>query len=175
MDIARKYAHAFFAVYGDKVTDQLIDNIDEAAQFLATHHRAIFLFKVPLIDRSVKIKGIQELCKRFSLGEPIEALLIILLDAHRSSKFVLVLRALTRWYRKKYDIVFFAVSSSIPLSGEQRRTIEEGMNHKVSGNARYEYVVDPFLIAGVRICSDTLLWEFSIAKQLRDLYHSAIW
>ena len=157
MDIARKYAHAFFAVYGDKVTDQLINNIDKAAVFLTMHRRALFLFKVPLIDRSVKLDGIHQLCKRFSLGESIEALLILLLDVHRSSKFVLVLRAITQWYRKKYGIQLFTVSSSCPLTVEQRHQIETGMNHKISGSAQYTYVVDPSLIAGVRICSDTLL------------------
>ena len=33
----------------------------------------------------------------------------------------------------------------------------------------YAYSIDTDLIAGVRIQSDTLLWEYSIDKQLRKL------
>ena len=80
MDIARKYARAFFAVFGDVVTDKLTQNIDQAVQFLSTHRRALFLFKVPVIDRSVKVRGLEEFCDRFALGESILKLLVLLLS-----------------------------------------------------------------------------------------------
>lgn len=67
------------------------------------------------------------------------------------------------------------VASSCELLDEQRKSIESFIARHVSGKKSYTYTVDPSLIAGVRIYSDTILWEVSIEKQLRDLYHAAIW
>ena len=175
MDIARKYAQAFFVVYGDSVTDTLIKNIDKAVQFLSTHRRALFLLKVPVVDRLVKIEGLGELCDRFHLGEAIKKLLILLLDSRRSSHFVRVLHTITVLYRKKNHMIAITVASSSVLAEEQRAMIEASMAERIEGNKSYTYIIDPALIAGVRIYSDTFLWEFSVAKQLRDLYHLAIW
>ncbi|TET33957.1 ATP synthase F1 subunit delta [Candidatus Dependentiae bacterium] len=175
MDIARKYARAFFAVFGDVVTDKLAQNIDQAVQFLSTHRRALFLFKVPVIDRSVKVRGLEEFCDRFALGKSIQKLLVLLLDERRSSKFVLVLRAISALYRKKNNMVAITVASSYTLTDEQRATIEAFMAQRIAGKKSYTYTIDPALIAGVRVYSDTFLWELSVAKQLRDLYYSAIW
>ena len=175
MDIARKYAQAFFAVYGDIVTDKLVHNIDQAAQFLSTHRRALFLFKVPVIDRSIKVRGLKEFCDRFTLGEQIQKLLLLLLDERRSSQFMLVLRAISALYRKKNNMVAITVASSYKLTDEQRATIEACMAQRVAGEKSYTYTIDPALIAGIRVYSDTFLWELSVARQLRDLYYSAIW
>jgi F-type H+-transporting ATPase subunit delta len=175
MDIARKYAQAFFAVYGDSVTDTLIKNIDKAIQFLSAHRRALFLLKIPIIDQSVKIEGLEKLCERFHLGENIKKLLILLFDKRRPSHFVPVLRTIAALYRKKNHIVSITVASSSLLADEQRAMIESSLAEWIEGNKRYTYIIDPALIAGLRIYSDTFLWECSIAKQLRDLYHLAIW
>lgn len=175
MNVARKYAQAFFAVYGDTVTDALVQNIDKAAHFLATHRRALFLFKVPVIDWAVKVDGLDEFCDRFTLGDSIKKLLILLLDGGRSSKFISVLRAISALYREKHNRVAFTVASSYALTDEQRATIEAFIARNVAGEKSYTYTIDLALIAGIRVYSDTFLWEFSIARQLRDLYHSAIW
>lgn len=175
MDISRKYARAFFALYGDMVTEELIKNITRAIEFLVSHRRALFLLKVPLIERVVKVDGIQRFCDRFALGVPIHKLLVLLLDERRSDRFVSVLRAIREWYWQQRNIVAVTVASSCPLTDEQRMIMEQFIAERIAGIPRYTYRIDPLLIAGVRVYSDTLLWEFSIAKQLRDLYHAAIW
>lgn len=175
MNRAYKYAQAFFAVFGDLVTDELAESIDNAAQFLAMHQRALFLFKVPVIDRAVKLEGIAEFCDRFALGDSIKKLLTLLLDERRSSEFIPVLQWISALYRKKNNIVSVSVVSSSALSDEQRATIEAFLAQRIAGKKRYTYKIDTSLIAGVRASTDTVLWEESVAKQLRDLYYSAIW
>ncbi len=175
MNRAYKYAQAFFSVYGDIVTYELIGNIDKAAQFLSRHRRALFLFKVPVIDRSVKINALQEFCDRFTLGESIKKLLTLLLDERRSSEFMLVLQEISALYRKKNNMIALTVASSYALTDEQRSAIEAFLAERIAGEKSYTYTIDPALIAGVRVYSDNFLWEISVAKQLRDLYYSAIW
>ena len=175
MNIARKYAQAFFAVYEDTITRDLISRIDEAAQFMMTHRRALFLFKVPVIDRSVKEAGLKELCERFQLGDPIKKLLIMLLNDKRAMLIAEVLEAVTGLYRERNKMVSITVASSYPLADDQRVQLEAFIARHVAGEKTYTYTIDPALIAGIRVYSDTFLWEFSIAQQLRDVYNSAIW
>ena len=175
MNRAYKYAQAFFSVYGDTVTDELVGSIDKAVQFLTSHRRALFLFKVPVIDRLVKIDALDELCDRFTLSESIKKLLTVLLDERRSAEFVSVLRQISALYRKKNNMVAITVASSYALTDEQRSTIEAFMAQQIVGKKSYTYTIDSALIAGVRVYSDNFLWEVSVAKQLRDLYHLAIW
>ena len=175
MNRAYKYAQAFFAVYGDTVTDALIGNIYNAVQFLANHRRALFLFKVPVIDRSIKIDALEEFCDRFTMNEPIKKLLTLLLDERRSSDFIRVLQYIIALYRKKNNMVAITVASSYALTDEQRSTIEAFLAQRIVGEKSYTYAIDQALIAGVRVYSDNFLWEVSVAKQLRDLYYSAIW
>ncbi len=175
MDISHKYAQAFFNIYGDTVTSSAIKCIERAAQFLRAHRRALFLFKVPVIDRSIKQAGLVEFCDRFQLGDNIERLAIVLLHDKRASLLAPIFEAIVALYKKRNSIVGVTVASSCALTEEQRSFIEAFIARHVVGEKNYRYTIDTSLIAGIRVYSDTFLWEFSIAKQLRDFYHSAIW
>ncbi len=175
MNRARKYAQAFFNVYGDTITNDSMERIGQAAQFLRAHRRALFLVNVPGIDRTVKEERLLEFCDRFQLGKEVKKLVHLLLDDKRASLLASVFEALVILYKKQNKIIEITVASSYALTDEQRSVLEAFIARHVVGVRRYVYTIDTSLISGVRVYSDTFLWEFSIAKQLRDFYHSAIW
>jgi len=52
-------------------------------------------------------------------------------------------------------MVAITVASSYTLTDEQRATIEAFMAQRIAGKKSYTYTIDPALIAGVRVYSDT--------------------
>ncbi len=175
MDIVQKYAKAFSRVYDDTITREIVDRLELAARFLYVHRRALFLLRVSVIDRKVREEAILEFCDRFKLGDAIKKLVKVLLNDKRASLLAPVFEAIGMLYKKRNSIVEIAVTSSCVLSDAQRSSLEAFLARHIVGEKTYTYTVDTSLIAGVRVLSDSCLWEFSIEKQLRELYHCAIW
>lgn len=172
MNIADKYAIAFINVYGTKLTFDDILKIEQASLFLQHHNRALFLLRVPMIKRHVKEARLQDFCDRLGLVAPIGHIIRVLLEHQRIQLLEHVFTALVYHYKKRYTIKDITVKSSIELPNEYRQQITRCIDQKIPGTKIYHYTVDPTLIAGIRIQSDTFVWEFSIDKRLREISYS---
>ena len=171
MNVAHKYAIAFLNVYDAQCSYQDIMHIEAAADFLHDHRRALFLLQVPLIDRAIKIEGLNDLVHRFTLPSIIMRLMECLLDDGKADLLAAALRAVAYRYRRMHAIHKVMIASAVPLAPNDRQELEAIVDEKIAGKKEYRYSIDQTLIAGIRIKTDTLLWEYSIDKQLRDLYH----
>jgi len=174
MRLVRKYAYAFYNVYGDTLTKNDIEHYEEAIEFLRSRQRALFLLKIPTLREAIKWEGLTSLCKRFSLPSATHNLIRVLLKAQCSYVIGDILAQIVDIYKERRGIHDFVVSSSCELSDTMRSTIENFLAARVEGDIIYTYMIDKKLIAGVRLQSDTLLWECSLNKQLRTLNYSWI-
>ena len=174
MRLAIKYAQAYLGIWDSVLDFALIEKINEAAYFLYKNRRVLFLLQVPLIPRKIKEEALQDFCIRFELPDSIHKLIVLLLDHKRGDLIAAVFKAIVVQYKKRHAITTFFVSSTLPLTESQCVTIEQFMNQKIVGTKLFHYTIDSTLIAGIRIQSDTLLWEYSIAKRLRTISHIAI-
>lgn len=174
MDIAYKYAIAFLNVYRDRLTFDDIKNIHEAAQFLSKHRRALFLLKVPIIKQQIKQEGLYAFCRRFGLIDEVHNLIKLLLKHKQAYLLADVLKAIVYWYQQQHHISNIMVTSSIVLPQSYRDAIVQFVDQRVMGIKQYRFEINPQLIAGIRIQSDTILWEISIDKRLRELAHASI-
>ena len=172
MDIVGKYAHAYLNVFGHQLNQKDIERLHEAAQFLDSHRRALFLLKVPLISVKIKHKGLHEFCKRFALRESVIRLINLLLRDKRAFLLAKIFYAIVDIFREKHHIHTFMISSSAQLNETQQSDIERFLAGHVEGTIIYKYRIDKNLIAGIRLQSETLLWERSINKQLNDIWRS---
>lgn len=172
MNIVSKYAHAYIHVSGDLLTQHEILQCQKAADFLNTHGRALFLLKVPVIPYEVKREALMEITARFTLPKSIQALIDLLLKHKRAFLLADILDEISTIYAKKKSIHTFRVTSSAELTARERGDIESFLADRVQGTIIYTYVVDKKLIAGIRLQSETLLWEHSIDKQLREVLFS---
>jgi len=171
MNLAYKYAIAFLNVYNDRLTFNDIERIEKAACFLQEHPRALFLLQVQLIKRSIKEQGLRQMARRYGLTQAIDHLFSLLLEHNRAYMVADVLKAIVYQYQKRNTIMRFMVSSSLPLTEAERHQVEQFIDRQLPGTHYYAYKVDQTLIAGIRIASDTIIWEFSIDKSLRELAH----
>ncbi len=169
MNLVQKYAHAYLNVSGDKLTYQDAVHCTDAAQFLHSHGRALFLLKVPLIPSEIKREGLVDLVTRFKLPDSIKQLIDLLLLHKQAFLLADILDAISTIYAKEHSIHTVIVTSTIELAAQQREEIENFLADRMQGTIIYKYEINKKLIAGIRIQSDTLLWEHSIDKQLREL------
>ncbi len=169
MILTKKYAYAFINTFGSELSHEDIENISLAADFLKNHRRAVFLLKVPKLDQEIKKRGLREFATRFKLAESIRHLQELLFKHGRAHLFAAVMQEIVSCYRQRNNIMVFKVTSSGVLPEKSRVVIEQFMGRETPGAHLYRYTLDVSLIAGVRIQSDTLLWEYSIDKQLREL------
>ncbi len=168
-DIVRKYAHAYVNIFGDTLTHEDIIHGEQAADFLRTHRRVLFLLKVPLIPIEVKQRGLVQFIERFSLPSSLQMLTKLLLRNKHAYLLADILDYIKDIYTKEHEIHAFNVVSSSELQDDQKEEIKGFLADRVRGTIIYKYAVDKKLIAGIRLQSDTLLWERSIDKQLRDI------
>jgi ATP synthase F1 delta subunit len=169
MSIARKYAHAFLNVFRDQLTSEKIEQIAQMGDFLSKQQRALFLLQVPIIPDEVKKTGLFSVMERYKIAAPFTVLIDLLIASRRAHLVADICRMIDTIYKKEHRIHIFIVASSSPLASDQRVVIEQFLAARVKGTIIYRYKVVPKLIAGVRLQSDTLLWEYSVDQQLRDL------
>jgi F0F1-type ATP synthase delta subunit len=172
---SRKYAAAFLNVHEGTLTPSDIDAILQAAQFLADHRRAVFLLKVPIIPEQVKREGLQDFCDRFGVPRIVMDLLTLLMDHKRAHLLGAVLKDIVKEYNRRHDKVTIMVTSANPLDSVQKKQLEDFAERIFPGIKTYEYELDNTLIAGVRLQSDTLLWEYSIDNYLRNCARADVW
>ncbi len=167
--LAKKYAQAYLNTVGSSFTMQDRTQLLRALDFLKKNKRAVFLMKFPLLKRDVKMKGYDLFFKRYDLPSSLLQLVDLLIKHNRGIYLMDVLRQIVMLFEKEHDMHLFTVSSSHKLDREQRVQTEKFLAKRVSGTILYTYTVDPDLIAGMRMQSNTLMWEFSIKQQLRAI------
>lgn len=169
------YAKAYLNVFGSDISDAGIDAIEKAAHFLKEHRRALFLLKVPIIPPAVKRRGIKELSARFDLPPSIEKLFDMLLKRGCACFLADVFLAIVHEYNKRMHRETVVISSSHELSEAQKKKIMAFADRKFLGNKTYAFRLDARLIAGIKIMSDTMMWESSIDNYLRECTQAQIW
>ncbi len=165
--LARRYAKAFLNVYGDQITQDGYHAIVLALRFLKENREIITYFKFPRMHEEKK-QAIQKLVKMFALPERFISLTNLLCKQQRLYLLVVVLKVLLELYRKEKGIMEFSIKSSHELSELQVKEIQQFLSIKTGKIIFYHYALDKQLIAGIRLMSHSLLWEQSIAQQLRS-------
>ena len=167
--IVRKYASAFINVFFDELDQRDYDNILAARKFLREQKRALFFLQLPALEYEVKKHGIKTFADEFDLPASVRKLLYLLLEHNRVFLITDILWKITELYKERKDMLTFIISSSHELSTEDISVIKGFLAH-LSGKAiMYTYTIDKNLIAGIRLQSTTLLWEYSVRKHLNTI------
>ena len=168
--VARKYAQAYLNVFGDQHTFQDFCSLWRACQFLSEHHSLLFYLSLPMIQEVDKKRFIDIFFEKFHLFDSLKQLFYLLLKNKHIFLTIDVLQDIYSLYKIKNNISELQISSSSDLSEEKIEEIKSffiklsGLSHVV-----VRYSVNPSLIAGIRLQSETYLWEYSIARQLNKL------
>ena len=167
--VAQRYARAFFNIFGKKITRDDFYNILILQKFSQENKRALFFLELVTINDTVKLKKLMDICDMVHLGSRFNPLLKLLVTDGRAFLFVDVMTQLSRIYKQSHNIFSFSITSSHPLDEKELALVKTFLVNKTGGDIIYKYNVDKSLIAGIRLQSETMIWEYSIRKQLNNV------
>ena len=173
-DVAKKYAQAYLNICGQQHTFQDYCSMWRAAQFLSEHHSLLFYLSLSMVDEVDKKRFIDLLFEKFHLFPSLKELFYLLLKNKHIHLAADVLRDIYALYKIQHNIVDLHVTSSGDLTEEQLEEITYFFTQFSGQRAQIRHHVNPLLIAGIRLQTDTHLWEYSIAQQLRKLKQELI-
>ncbi|MCB9493305.1 MAG: ATP synthase F1 subunit delta [Epsilonproteobacteria bacterium] len=173
--IARKYALAFFVHYSDQVDSITIEKLQAILKYIKIRKDIFAYINLSTVPEEEKNNIRKTVIDTLGLGYGFKQLMKILYRHKRIHLLSDVIKHIVYLYHKQNDIVIFNVLTSHPITDGERAAIEQFIERNVPGkHASINFSVNKNLISGIRIKSDSLFWENSIAKQLKDLERSLL-
>lgn len=170
--IARNYAQAFLNVFFEQISVDYITRLERVENFLKNNRFFFIYLKIPSLSIGRKKEVLDKFVNFFGLNAPIKKLIYVLLEQGRIDFLGDIIGKIIQLYRLKKNIQFFKVSTSHSLSDQEKESMIKFVKSLASGEVVIKFIVDPKLITGIRIQSDSFLWERSVSKQLRDVKRS---
>lgn len=165
--VAKKYAQAFLNIAGDSFTRDDFKKVCVLERFLRQHRAELFFLRSPIKNDHAKENFLEHLMTPFSARAQLLLLVQVLMQHRRLFLLPTVARFLCQLYAERHAIAYFFIESSHELSADDCAVLEDFLARMTHETILYEYVKEPRLIAGIRLRSDRLLWEYSIHKQLK--------
>ncbi|OQA36313.1 MAG: ATP synthase subunit delta [Candidatus Dependentiae bacterium ADurb.Bin331] len=166
--LIHKYVRAFLNVYAQQLDTVQVKKIGQINAFFKTHPQTIFFLKLPVQFNAIKEAMIKKIVDQLNISVSVQSLISLLLKQQRLFLLPHICARIEREFEQQQGIMRFIITSSHVLSEKQQQSITHFLAKKTGKKIERIQKIDPKLIAGVRLQSDTLLWEYSIAKQLRD-------
>lgn len=167
--VARKYANAFLNLYINDISEENFKAIKKLDTFFDNHKKSIFFLSVPNIENSQKEKLLAELFEKFGVKNLLKPLIDLLFEHKRIFLISEVLKHIKLLYKERKNIMMFNITSSHQLDDQDIEIIKQFLAFKTNKKIMSEYKIDKSIVAGIRLQSGTLLWEYSISKQCETL------
>lgn len=165
--LARKYALAFIHVFGNQLTTDTILNCTKAQQNLAKHKQLDFFLRMPFIDDAIKRKALSAIVRSSELPEIFDRLLELLLAHKRTYLFAMILGRIQQMGMELKNIDAFTIASSHPLTEQQHQELIAFLTRQTGRTIISKQTIDPTLLAGLSMKSNTLRWEHSLKRYLQ--------
>jgi F-type H+-transporting ATPase subunit delta len=172
--LARRYATALLRVCGDQFSQEDIDSLKHAVTFFKTHKAALYFLALPDLAARSKKDIVKKLFELVKLPACFQSLVRLLARHKRLRLLAPVLMCVIALYQEQHGIMNVHVQSSSLLDDAQLQVVRAFLSDKTGKKIIYTYAVKKDLIAGIRLQSDTLLWEYSVRKKLRAIRLSVI-
>lgn len=167
--IARNYALAFLNSFIDHISFDDFLAIRRLQAFWEENRKSFHCLNVPGIVCNKKVAAVEELLKACSAPVVLKELFVLLIRHRREKLIASVLENVCSLYMERKNILFFHITSSHELTGDEQATIQQFLAHKTKKTIVYTCSIDKDLIAGIRCQSEALVWEHSVRKQLDDV------
>ncbi len=172
--LSRRYATAYIQAFDQQFTQKDFDALRSARQFFGAHKQSLYFLSLPTITDKQKLHVMAKAFVHLDLPTSCMQLMTLLVAQKRASLWYDILTYIVKLYQQKHHIMDMCVESAPELDEKQLGVIQQFLADKTGNDIMITYRVNPDLIAGIRACSDTVLWESSIAKKLRAIRLSCI-
>lgn len=165
--IAKKYARAWYNLYGSILNDEQCETVRRVSNLLVADSsiRALVFWLSEVGDMRQDL-----LVTLMRLLEPIsgmQELINVLMNHQRLILLSLVLSHIVALYEKNNNIQNIYVTTAHRISEEQKEEIDKFLAQKFNAHIIPHYNIDERLIAGIKIQGDGVVLENSIDKKLQ--------
>ncbi len=167
--LARRYAQAYFNVYGATLTEARYTIYKSFAGYLRTHTQAVKLLSLHHISYEAKCAA----CNRAidsvdgdAAGDHVKKLCALLIAHDRIALFPLIVEHICALYRVKHGRQEFTLESSHVLTEQQIQCVTSFLERSTGSSVTVSHRINKNLIAGIRVYNASKLWEYSIRNQL---------
>lgn len=172
--IIKKYAHAFLRAYNNQFVADDYAYFACYLAFLHEHHQITFYAYHAVLDNEKKIELFMKIfdraCSPHSVvRDALEKLITILAYHERLWLLADIIELIKVKFYSAIGFQHTRIATSHALSDQDRQEIIESFKTLTGKNIDAEFVVDPRLIAGLRVISQDYLWELSIAQKIKAL------
>ena len=170
--LASAYACAFLNIFEDEFVKGSGDALCSGATFFAEKRKAIFFMQLGALPRDLVKDRLMGVCRQLGISETIQALITLLLEHKRIFLLELVFKQLCKELHRRRNEVECQITTVGALDEIDKKTIIQVFEKKLGKKMLCTYKEDSALIAGIRICTDQVSWEYSIGSRLRHIYNT---
>lgn len=171
--LARKYAQAYLNLFHNQLSEHDYQKLQMMNEYIEAHRQSVFFLSLKSIPASAKEKIIYELIENYELPFSLKKLFTLLIEQGRAELFGNTIQQLCELYRKMHHIMLFDIQSSYPLDAQEISAINDYLSEQTGWNVVSKAEINKDLVAGLRLQSDSYVWEYSIRKQLNELTKKA--
>jgi ATP synthase F1 delta subunit len=168
--LALRYAAAFLNVYYKEYVLADFSLICQAAKFFKTHTKACFFMQLSLLDRTVKEESLHLLCYKLSLPDSYKKLFSLLIDQKRVFLLPTIFEQLVLEYERRAGYLPMNIKTTYVLNDVEQEKFIQFLTEKTHKTILPVYSVDQQLIAGIRVTSQSYLFEQSVQGMLRNTF-----
>lgn len=167
--LVRKYARAFIGVFGNQLTVKNLESCLTAQQNLARIKQLDFFLKMPFISDQIKKDALASQVKTSGLPASFIALLDLLVEHKRTFLLGPILGMIRSMGMQLTNTACFTIASSDELTQQQYADLESFLHDRTGCTILTKKIIDPTLLAGIAMKSDTFAWEHSLKQYIRSL------
>lgn len=172
--LARRYAAALLRVCGDQFCHDDLLAMQRAVEFFKSHAPALYFLRLPDLPAYAKKEIMQKLFEMVKLPHCFHQLALLLSMHKRLGLIAPILEVALELYKEQHGLMDVRIESSSALDEAQLKIVQAFLARMSAKTINYTHRVVPDLIAGIRLQSPTLLWEYSARKKLRAIRLSVI-
>ncbi len=168
-DVAVRYGNVFFDIASrsgkeDAWRAQLegISETIKASKFLET------LLSSPSISRTVKKESLDKLFTG-RVDEIVLNFLKVIVDKGRFLYFKFIYEKFCDRIRHSREIMGATITTAVPLDKKEKENLLKALSIYFSSELEGDFVVDPFVMGGVKILVDGTLIDGTLSKRLAEI------
>lgn len=168
---ARVYADSLLKVVPSGEIDTVIDELDSfRVDVLYGTNELAAVLRSGAVGRDAKVqmlqKGLEGKCSSFTRNT-----LCVLARNQRLDVLPHIVQRCRQLREQQSGRKTIQVTSAVPLSDEQRRSVEQRLSELLSMQAAVELVVDPQLLGGLKVRVGDTVYDSSLRSRLNQLSH----
>jgi len=174
--IAKKYVSAFYNLYPDCLNEQTIGKLTALGSFLKQNQRFLVSLSIPSLALEQKQRYVSQIIDILKLDQIFLKLFYILLRDKRTYLLEYICHQFFVLFNKQHHIQYFKIATSHTITDQEQAIItnflKNSLEHHITIKA--DFIIDKNLISGIKITSETLMWENSIAHQLKNINQAVL-